>query len=159
MLPTNRGFWLAFLLTIVTLGFYQWYLIYAFAKETNTACKGDGRSTTGLFLFIVFSILTLGIYSIVWYCMWISRCNTYLAVNGRQQGLQVSTYLIAVFLGEELLAAAFANHIHSYTSHHDLIPLPSSTESFVLIIRACSYCAFTPGTKYSVLPFSMFFRF
>lgn len=31
--------------------------------------------------------------------MWISRCNTYLAVNGRQQGLQVSTYLIAVFLG------------------------------------------------------------
>lgn len=99
MLPTNRGFWLAFLLTIVTLGFYQWYLIYAFAKETNTACKGDGRSTTGLFLFILFSILTLGIYSIVWYCMWISRCNTYLAVNGRQQGLQVSTYLIAVFLG------------------------------------------------------------
>jgi hypothetical protein len=67
--------------------------------------------------------------------------------------------LIAVFLGEELLAAAFANHIHSYTSHHDLIPLPSSTESFVLIIRACSYCAFTPETKYSVLPFSIFFRF
>lgn len=68
MLPTNRGFWLAFLLTIVTLGFYQWYLIYAFAKETNTACKGDGRSTTGLFLFIVFSILTLGILNLVVFC-------------------------------------------------------------------------------------------
>ena len=97
-LTTNRGFWLAFLLSIVTLGFYGWYLIYAFAKETNTACAGDGKKTTGLFLYILFSILTLGIYSIVWYCMWIDRCNAYLARNGKSEGLQVSTYLLTFFL-------------------------------------------------------------
>lgn len=99
MLPTNRGFWLTFFLSIITLGFYQWYLIYAFAKETNTACRGDGHSTTGLFLFILLSIITLGIYSIVWYCKWITRCNTYLAVNGQPQGLQVTTYILSVFFG------------------------------------------------------------
>jgi CDP-diglyceride synthetase len=33
-LTTNRGFWLTLLLSIITLGFYQWYLIHAFAKET-----------------------------------------------------------------------------------------------------------------------------
>lgn len=99
MLPVNRGFWLTFFLSIITLGFYQWYLIYAFAKETNFVCRNDGRHTTGLFLYIMFSVITLGIYSIVWYCKWISRCNTYLAVNGRPQGLQVTTYILSIFFG------------------------------------------------------------
>ena len=98
MLPENRGFWKAFLFSIITLGFYNWYLIYAFAKETNTACAGDGKSTTGLFLFIVFSILTLGIYSIVWYCKWINRCNCYLMMNQKPMGLQVSTYILTLFI-------------------------------------------------------------
>ncbi|MDR2384309.1 MAG: DUF4234 domain-containing protein [Tannerella sp.] len=31
-LTTNRGFWLALLLSIVTLGIYDLYLIHAFAK-------------------------------------------------------------------------------------------------------------------------------
>lgn len=99
MLPTNRDFWLTFFLSIITLGFYQWYLIYAFAKETNKACSYDGRNTTGLFFYIVFSVLTLGIYSIVWYCKWITRCNTYLALNRQPQGLQVSTYVLSIFFG------------------------------------------------------------
>ena len=54
-LTTNRGFWTTMLLTIVTLGIYQWYLIYAFARETNLACREDGKSTSGLLAFIVFS--------------------------------------------------------------------------------------------------------
>ena len=99
MLPTNRGFWMAWLLSIVTLGIYPLYLIHTFAKETNIACEGVGKKTTGLLLYIIFSILTLGIYSIIWNCQWISRCDSYLMINGRQQKLQVSTYLIAVFLG------------------------------------------------------------
>jgi magnesium-transporting ATPase (P-type) len=97
-LTTNRGFWKAFLLSIVTFGFYGWYLVYAFANETNTACKDDGKNTTGLFLYLVFTILTCGIYSIVWDCMWISRCNAYLAKNGKPEGLQVSTLLLTYFL-------------------------------------------------------------
>ncbi len=97
-LATNRGFWLTLLLTIVTLGFYQWYLIYAFAKETNIVCREDGRKTAGLVVYILLSIITLGIYAIVWECMWINRCNNYLSRNGKPEGLQVSTYLLTLFL-------------------------------------------------------------
>ena len=107
MLPTNRGFWLTLILSILPLGIYQWYLVYAFARETNIACRRDGQNTTGLFLFIILTIITFGIYSIVWYCKWISRCNTYLAVNGQPQGLQVSTYLLS------LLRMAYTRHIQS----------------------------------------------
>lgn len=97
-LTTNRGFWLAFLLSIVTLGFYSWYLIYAFAKETNIACKDDGKSTSGLLVYILLSIITLGIYSLVWYYKWINRCNAYLIRNGKPTGLSASTYLLTVFI-------------------------------------------------------------
>ena len=97
-LKTNRGFWQTLLLTIVTLGFYQWYLIYAYAKETNIACQADGKKTSGLIVYFLLSIVTLGIYAIVWKCMWINRCNTYLRKNGKPDGLQVSTYLLTLFL-------------------------------------------------------------
>lgn len=98
MLCTNRGFWKAFFLNLITLGIYNWYLIHAFAKETNIACQGDGKKTTGLFLYIVFNVLTLGIYGIVWTCKWITRCNNYLAANQEIEGLQMSTYLLTIFL-------------------------------------------------------------
>ena len=85
-LTTNRGFWVTLLLTIVTLGIYQWYLIYAFARETNMACSEDGKSTSGLLVFILFTILTLGIYAIVWQAMLINRRCNYLSrhVDKRQ---------------------------------------------------------------------------
>jgi len=97
-LTTNRGFWLALLLSIVTLGIYGLYLIHAFAKETNIACREDGKRTQGLVVFILLTIVTFGIYAIVWYCMWISRCNNYLSRHGKPEGLQVSTFLLTLFL-------------------------------------------------------------
>lgn len=97
-LTTDRGFWSAFLLSIVTLGIYGLYLIYAFAKETNIACAEDGKKTQGLLAVILLSIVTFGIYGIVWTCMWINRCNNYLVKHGEPEGLQVSTYLLTIFL-------------------------------------------------------------
>ncbi|MDR1973697.1 MAG: DUF4234 domain-containing protein [Bacteroidales bacterium] len=97
-LTTNRGFWLTLLLSIVTLGIYQLYLIYAFAKETNIACREDGKKTSGLVAYFFLSIVTLGIYGIVWECRWITRCNNYLVKNGKKEGLSLSTYLLTLFL-------------------------------------------------------------
>ena len=97
-LAENRGFWLTLLLSIVTFGIYGWYLIYSFARETNIACKDDNKKTTGLLLFVLLSIVTGGIYSIIWFCMWIDRCNVYLRKNNKPDGLQVATYILTIFL-------------------------------------------------------------
>jgi len=97
-LTTNRGFWLAFLLSIVTLGIYGLYLTHAFAKETNIACAEDGKRTNGLLVYFLLSIITFGIYGIVWNCQWIGRCNSYLSRHGKPEGLQVSTFLLTFFL-------------------------------------------------------------
>ena len=97
-LTTNRGFWLTLLLLIVTFGIYGWYLIYAFAKETNIACAEDNKHTRGLLAYVLFSLITFGIYAIVWHCQRINRCNNYLARNGKPEGLQLSTFLLTLFL-------------------------------------------------------------
>jgi ABC-type Na+ efflux pump permease subunit len=97
-LPTNRGFWLALLLLIVTFGIYGLYLIHAFAKETNTACRDDGKHTHGLIVVFLLSLITFGIYAILWEAMLINRRCNYLARHGRPEGLQESTYLLTIFL-------------------------------------------------------------
>ena len=98
MLPTSRGFIKAFLLNLVTLGFYNWYLIHSFAKETNIACAEDGRHTKGLLAYVLLNMITFGIYGIFWYCNWIERCNSMLLRHHRPQGLQMSTYLLTTLL-------------------------------------------------------------
>jgi len=97
-LTTNRGFWLTLLLSIVTLGIYGFYLIYVFARETNIACKDDGKKTQGLVVFLLLTLVTFGIYGIVWQAMLINRRCIFLAKNGKPEGLQLSTYLLTLFL-------------------------------------------------------------
>ena len=97
-LTTNRGFWLTWLLSLLTFGIYGLYLIHAFAKETNLACKGDGKTTNGLLLFLLLSIITFGIYAIVWQATLISRRSEFLLRNGRPEVLSLSTYLLTLFL-------------------------------------------------------------
>ena len=97
-LTTNRGFWLTVLLSIVTLGIYGWYLIHAFAKETNLACREDGKNTQGLLVYFLLSIITLGIYSIIWQATLINRRGFYLASHGKPERLKLSTFLWTLFL-------------------------------------------------------------
>lgn len=65
-LKTDRGLLGYILLTFITCGIYSYYFIYSVARDVNTACEGDGKSTGGLLKFILLSIITCGIYSWVW---------------------------------------------------------------------------------------------
>lgn len=99
MLDSNRSFVVVLLLNIVTCGLYSYYLVYKFAEETNLACAGDGKTTSGLLKYILLSIVTLGIYSIVWMYSWIERCNIYLQNNGVQPKLTGMNYVLSVIFG------------------------------------------------------------
>lgn len=65
-LKTDRGLLGYILLTFITCGIYSYYFIYSVARDVNTACEGDGKSTGGLLKFILLSIITCGIYSWIW---------------------------------------------------------------------------------------------
>lgn len=98
MLTTSRGLLLFILLSIVTLGIYPLYLIHAFAKETNLACRSDGKHTRGLLAVILFSLITFGIYAIVWEAMIIDRRGTYLESQGEHNNLSVLFFILALIL-------------------------------------------------------------
>lgn len=97
-LPVNRGFWKVFFFSIITLGIYQFYLIHAFAKETNIACKEDGRHTRGLLAYILLSLITLGIYSIVWQAMLVDRRGNFCEKHGVHNRLTLVFFLLTIFL-------------------------------------------------------------
>ena len=97
-LTTNRGFWKYLGFSIITFGIYGFYLIYAFAKETNLACKDDGKETRGLLGFILLSCITFGIYGIVWYAKLIKRRGCYLTKHNKPEGISMSFFFLTVFL-------------------------------------------------------------
>ncbi len=97
-LVADRSFLIVWLLSAVTCGFYMWYLVHCMAKETNIVCEGDGRKTAELPMFILLSIVTCGIYSIVWYYSWLERCNAYLVKNNELEILSPTMYLLIVLL-------------------------------------------------------------
>ena len=66
MLKTSRGLIKYILLTLITLGIYNLYVIYRAAKDANLADTQD-KKVGGLIFYIIFTILTLGIYSFYWY--------------------------------------------------------------------------------------------
>jgi len=39
------------------------------AKDVNAICEGDGKKTSGLLKYFLLSLITIGIYSIVWVYM------------------------------------------------------------------------------------------
>ena len=98
-LKTNRGLFKTILLTIVTLGIYQLYLRHAWAKETNIACNGDGKKTTGLLLLCLFGILTLGIYVIVWHWKFANRTEAFLKANGKSARISGLGWFLWSWLG------------------------------------------------------------
>ncbi len=86
-LPTNRKVWKMFLLSIITLGIYNFVIIFAMAKETNISCAEDGKHTRNLWATIGLSIITLGIYAIVWWWKWFDREYNYLERNSPNGGI------------------------------------------------------------------------
>ncbi len=65
-LKTDRSLLMWIILTFVTCGIYGFYFIYTMAQDVNTACEGDGESTSGLIAYIILSYITCGLYSYYW---------------------------------------------------------------------------------------------
>ena len=103
----QRSFVLTVVFMIITFGIYGLYWIYRLAKDTNLMCAGDGKKTTGLFLFMVLSFITAGIYSWVWYFMLGDR----LQENAPRYGLNFKegggAILLWALLGSLIIVGPF----------------------------------------------------
>ena len=106
-LKANRSWILVFLLTLVTLGIYSLYLIKVMARDTNIACSKDGKKTSGLLKYILLSLFTLGIYSIVWDYSILSRWKTLAENSGEQPKLSPNKYILLFLFGPLIVIGPF----------------------------------------------------
>jgi len=113
VLPFNRKVWKIYLLTLVTFGIYGLVLAFAMAKETNISCAEDGKHTRGFWGAFGLSIITLGIYMIVWYCKWLNREANYLERHGKSSKMTGGGYLFLVLL---IIILNVVAQITAYTS-------------------------------------------
>lgn len=104
---TDRRFWHTLGLTIVTLGIYPFYLQEIIAQTTNIACRRDRKRTWGAFPFIVLSILTLGIFPIIWHCTVIRRFQNYCRASGERCHVSIKYYLCWTLIGLPILVGPF----------------------------------------------------
>jgi hypothetical protein len=90
---TNRSFFRAILLSIVTLGIYPLYMIEVMAQSMNAAARKDGKRTWGVLPFILFTIFTLGAYAIIWHYKMITRIRGYCERHGKESCITHKFYL------------------------------------------------------------------
>ena len=96
---TNRGLLKWLLLSLITLGLYNYYFIYKMAQDMNTMCEDDDQNTGGLIAFLLLSLFTFGIYGVYWWY----KIGNRVYVNAPRYGLAVaeqgSTFLLWYLLG------------------------------------------------------------
>ena len=102
-IPTKRFALRAIFLTIPTLFLYPLYVIEVVSQGINIACRKDGKRTWGVFPFLTFSVLTLGIFPLVWHCKVINRMQNYC--NAREMKCLISKryYLCWALIGLPIL--------------------------------------------------------
>ena len=75
----ERHIWKIYLLTLVTFGFYRYYVCHKMAQDINLVCRGDGKHTTEGGKIFLFSLLSFGIYDYYWYYQLMKRLRNYAA--------------------------------------------------------------------------------
>ena len=121
---TNRGLLKYLIFSFLTIGIYGLYIIHAAAKETDEACKEDGKNTKGLLLYILFSIITLGIYALIWsyniverWAKFIRNRNQTPRLNGG--GMYIIWLILGSFIGIGPLVAQYL-FLHTWNDVNEI---------------------------------------
>jgi hypothetical protein len=101
------SFPLYIILSIITCGFYHYYLIYKAAESINIACAGDGEETSGLLKFFLFGILTCGIYCLFWEFNFMNRTQANAPRYGRNIPDNGGSFLLWMIVGSWLCGIGF----------------------------------------------------
>lgn len=97
-MKTNRNPIVCMLLNFVTLGIYSLILNNSIAKDTNVICAEDGKTTAGIGKYIIFSLLTFGIYSIIWQVKVLGRWESYVLARNDKPKLSVILHVVLAIL-------------------------------------------------------------
>lgn len=110
-LVDNRNWFVTMLLTFFTLGIYGIYLTHVMARDTNVACDGDGKHTSGVWFYILLTVVTLGIYSIIWEVKILGRWANNAEANRERPKCSILAYILLNYV---LVCTFICPMIYSY---------------------------------------------
>ena len=131
-MPTNRTFWRTFFLSIFTLMLYPLYLIERMAQTINIACRKDGKRTWDLLPFLIFTVITLGIFPLVWNCKIITRMRNYCESHGVKCVATRKFYLLWTLLGLPIVVGPLIAIARVLKAHRQMCTLYNSLHTFPL---------------------------
>ena len=131
----KRTFWRTVFLSIITLGIYNIYLTELIAETANLSCARDGRRTWGAFPYIVFSILTLGIFPLIWHCTLICRFKALAERNGEKATISVKYYLLMTLLCAPTLVCPFFSLARFFRAYNQSCRIFNETHRFPITRR------------------------
>ena len=131
----KRTFWRTMFLSIITLGIYNLYLIELIAETSNLSCARDGKRTWGAFPYIIFSILTLGIFPLIWHCTLIQRFNALAERTGEQPATSIKHYLLFTTVGFPTLVGPFIAWARFFRAYNQSCRIFNETHRFPITRR------------------------
>jgi hypothetical protein len=113
ILPFERKVWKIFLISLIPIfgWFYGLFLTFFMAKETNISCAEDGDHTCNFWGAVGLSIITFGIYGIVWQYKLFNREANYLKRHNQKPlmtgGKWLAFYLLGIILSYVVVGVVF----------------------------------------------------
>lgn len=131
-MKTDRSFMRTLLLSIFSLFIYPFYLIEVIAQSINAAAGRDGKRTWGFLPFLIFSILTLGLYPLFWHCGVIVRMQEYCEENGKKCRISRRFFLCWALIGLPLIIGPFIALARFLSAFNQTCEIYNSTHTFPL---------------------------
>ena len=126
------GFWRTFFLSILTLGVYPLYMISLISQSVNIACRKDGKRTWGGLSYLLFTLLTLGVFAVVWHCKVINRMTRYMEKHGQKCIITKRFYLCWTLIAWPILVGPLIALARFLVAFRDMAVLFNSTHVFPL---------------------------
>ena len=113
-----------YLFSFLTLGIYALVFWGKYTKDVNDLCEGDGKKTMKFKYVVLLSIITVGIFGLVWRCKLANR----LQENAERYDLKFSEggALVVIFsifglvLGDFILIKNFNKMTKAYNDYNGL---------------------------------------
>ena len=118
-MKTDRSLLKLILLSLISFGIYGLWFLHDVSKDINDICKEDGRQTAGLLQYIIFTVLTLGIYAYVWYYRLAGRIENYCHRHDIPTDLSAKTIAVIFVVG--VLAASMGGSLIMLFAYYIII--------------------------------------
>ena len=96
-----------FLLSLLTLGIYDFWVVHSLSKDVNKICVLQNRKIPGVWTYIGLSIVTFGVYHVLWWYQLSKMLKTAIDKHGLYSKINPSFILLEYLLGVTACLGAY----------------------------------------------------